>query len=192
MCASRNGRYGLIPAGIALAIIAQHQMQPAGLQERGPTHHRGRDSLQDLMFECSAFRIVLLEPFVRGNRIGKHLEMIGVTWMVSGVDVNPNGRHWLPADKMPSFAFTRNRERPSAIRRAWARALTAFTVRPRSAAMSMTEALETKSCRSRSSFPEVHALALLFFRFGFSGIMPRFRAEVHQPAAAIRRYALAD
>ena len=38
-----------------------------------------------------------------------------------------------------AFAFTRNRERPSAIRRAWARALTAFTVRPRSAAMSMTE-----------------------------------------------------
>jgi hypothetical protein len=35
--------------------------------------------------------------------------------------------------------------------------------------MSMTEALEMISCRSRSSSPEVHALVLLFFRFGFSG-----------------------
>jgi len=47
--------------------------------------------------------------------------------------------------------------------RRWARALTAFTVRPRSAAMSMTEALETMSCRSRSSSPEVHAFALFNF-----------------------------
>ena len=61
------------------------------------------------------------------------------------------------------FGFARNRERPSAIRRAWARALTAFTVRPRSAAMSKTEALETMSCRSRSSSPEVHVFALFNF-----------------------------
>src|SRR6267142_330142 len=61
------------------------------------------------------------------------------------------------------FAFTRNRERPSAMRRRWARALTAFTVRPRSAAMSMTEALEMMSCRSRSSSPEVYAFALFNF-----------------------------
>jgi len=47
--------------------------------------------------------------------------------------------------------------------RRWARALTAFTVRPRSAAMSMTEALEMTSCRSRSSSSEVHAFALNFF-----------------------------
>ena len=30
--------------------------------------HRGRASFQDLIFECRAFRIVLLEPFVRGDR----------------------------------------------------------------------------------------------------------------------------
>ena len=40
-----------------------------------------------------AFRIVFLEPFVRGDRIGKHLEMIGVASMVFGIDVNLNGRH---------------------------------------------------------------------------------------------------
>jgi hypothetical protein len=62
-----------------------------------------------------------------------------------------------------AFAFTRNRERPSAIRRAWARALTAFTVRPRSAAMSMTEALEMMSSRSRSFSSEVQAFVLLGF-----------------------------
>jgi hypothetical protein len=27
-------------------------------------------SLQDLIFECRAFGIVLLEPFVRGDRVG--------------------------------------------------------------------------------------------------------------------------
>ena len=62
-----------------------------------------------------------------------------------------------------AFAFTRNRERPSAIRRAWARALTAFTVRPTSAAMSKTEALEMISFRSRFSSSEVQAFVLLGF-----------------------------
>jgi hypothetical protein len=52
-------------------------------------------------------------------------------------------------------------ERPSAIRRAWARALTAFTVRPMSAAMSMTAALEMMSCRSCSFSSEVQAFVLL-------------------------------
>jgi hypothetical protein len=55
------------------------------------------------------------------------------------------------------------------MRRRWARALTAFTVRPSSAAMSMTEALEMMSCRSRSSSPKVHALA--FFDF-FVSVSP--------------------
>jgi hypothetical protein len=48
------------------------------------------------MFECRAFGIVLVEPFVRGNRIGKQLETIGVTGTVSGIDVNPNRRHSSP------------------------------------------------------------------------------------------------
>ena len=74
------------------------------------------------------------------------------------------------------FAFIRNRERPSAIRRAWARALTAFTVRPRSSAMSKTEALEMISFRSRFSSSEVQAFVLLgLFRMIFSGVMLVFR-----------------
>jgi hypothetical protein len=40
-----------------------------------------------------AFGVVLLEPFVRGDGAGKHLEMIGVAGMVSNIDVNPNGCH---------------------------------------------------------------------------------------------------
>jgi hypothetical protein len=48
---------------------------------------RGRASLQDLIFECRAFGIVLLEPFVRGDWIGKHLEMIGVARIVFGIGV---------------------------------------------------------------------------------------------------------
>jgi len=61
------------------------------------------------------------------------------------------------------FAFILNRELPSEIRRAWARALTADTVRPRSAAMSKAGALEMMSFRSRSSSSEVQAFALFIF-----------------------------
>ena len=76
-----------------------------------------------------------------------------------------------------AFAFTRNRERPSAIRRAWARALTAFTVRPRSAAMSMTETLEMTSSRSRSSSSEVQVFALFsFFASVHRGVRKRDEA----------------
>jgi hypothetical protein len=55
------------------------------------------------------------------------------------------------------------------MRRVWARALTAFTVRPRSAAMSMTETLEMTSSRSRSSSSEVQVFALLVFSHQFTG-----------------------
>jgi hypothetical protein len=50
---------------------------------------RAFPSLQDLIFECHPFRIVLLAPFVRGDRIGKNLEIIGVARKVPGIDVNP-------------------------------------------------------------------------------------------------------
>jgi hypothetical protein len=75
-----------------------------------------------------------------------------------------------------AFAFTRNRERPSAIRRAWARALTATTVRPRSAAMSKTEALAMTSSRSRLSSSDVQAFALFIFFASFLRGHARFRA----------------
>src|SRR5882724_5558417 len=133
--------------------------RPRFVQHR---QHRGRASLQDLIFECQAFAIVLLEPFVRGDRIGKHLEMIGVAGMVFGIDVNPNGRHGPPADKdaviLPLPETASGRARSVGRGR---RALTAFTVRPRSAAMSKTEALEMTSCRSRLSSSGVQAFVLL-------------------------------
>ena len=55
---------------------------------------RAFPSLQDFIFECHPFRIVLLAPFVRGDWIGKNLEIIGVARKVPGIDVNPNGPHW--------------------------------------------------------------------------------------------------
>ena len=61
--------------------------QNAGLGFALRCQGRGRASLQDLIFECRAFGIVLLKPFVRGDRIGKHLEMIGVARIVFGIDV---------------------------------------------------------------------------------------------------------
>src|SRR5258708_33246172 len=57
------------------------------------------------------------------------------------------------------FAFIPNRELPSEILRAWARALTADAVRPRSVAMSKAGALEMTSFRSRSSSSVVQYLA---------------------------------
>ena len=51
-----------------------------------------RASLQNLILESDAFGIVLLKALVRGDRIGKHLQMNGVARMASGIDVNPNGR----------------------------------------------------------------------------------------------------
>ena len=63
------------------------------------------------------------------------------------------------------------RERPRAIRIAWARALTAEAVRPRSSAMSDSEALEMTSCRSRSSSAEVHALELFIRLVAISPVM---------------------
>src|SRR3981189_2178076 len=41
-----------------------------------------------------AFGIVLLAPFVRGDRICKNLDVIGVAGKVLSIDVNPNGLHW--------------------------------------------------------------------------------------------------
>jgi hypothetical protein len=76
---------------VAIGMLELLQEPPFTLC--GTRQHRGRASLQDLIFECRAFGIVLLEPFVRGDRIGKHLEMIGVANMVFGIYVNPDGRH---------------------------------------------------------------------------------------------------
>ena len=59
------------------------------------------DSLQDLILECHAFGVIFLEPSVRSFFVRKNFEMAGVANMVSGVDVNPNGRHW----SLLSFRF---------------------------------------------------------------------------------------
>ena len=61
------------------------------------------------------------------------------------------------------FAFIINRELPRGMPRAWARVITALTVRPRSAAMSKAGTLEMMSFRSCSSSSEVQAFALFTF-----------------------------
>jgi hypothetical protein len=78
-----------------------------------------------------------------------------------------------PATWLNHFAllFIINRECPRAIRFAWARALTAEAVRPRSSAMSDGEALERTSCRSRSSSAEVHAFRLFIRLVAISPVM---------------------
>jgi len=46
------------------------------------------------VFKRYAFRVIFLEPSVRSFFVRKNLEMAGVANMVSGVDIDPNGRHW--------------------------------------------------------------------------------------------------
>src|SRR5262245_35304609 len=49
--------------------------------------------LHDLILERQAFRIVLLEPFLRGVHVREHLDVFFVADLLAGVDVNENG-HW--------------------------------------------------------------------------------------------------
>jgi hypothetical protein len=89
------------------------------------------------------------------------------------IRLQPKQATWLNHFALPIMI---KRERPRAIRIAWARALTAEAVRPRSSAMSDSEALEMTSCRSRSSSAEVHAFALFDFFVSVSPGSARFRA----------------
>ena len=46
-----------------------------------------------IIFKCYAFRVIFLEPAVRGNLIGKDLEVVGISNLFVGVDIDPNGCH---------------------------------------------------------------------------------------------------
>jgi hypothetical protein len=52
-------------------------------------------SFRYLIRERQVFGIVLLEPFFRGVLIGKDLEVLGVSNLLAGVDVDEDG-HWYP------------------------------------------------------------------------------------------------
>ena len=61
---------------------------------RAMRHRAGRcDSLQNLVLERNAFRIVFLEPNLGSDLGHKDLEVIRVANVFAGVDVNPD-RHW--------------------------------------------------------------------------------------------------
>jgi hypothetical protein len=47
-----------------------------------------------IIFECHAFGVIFLEPSVRSFFVRKNFEMFGVANIESGVDIDPNGRHW--------------------------------------------------------------------------------------------------
>jgi hypothetical protein len=54
---------------------------------------RRRALLQHLIFESNAFRIVCLEPPLRGFWIGEGLDVVGMANVISGVDINPDRFH---------------------------------------------------------------------------------------------------
>jgi hypothetical protein len=58
------------------------------------------DSLQDLILERHADRIVVLEPFLGSVGISKHLDVVDIADLFSGIEINPDG-HW----SLLSFRF---------------------------------------------------------------------------------------
>lgn len=79
-------------------------------------------SLQNLIFEHHAFRIILLQPCFRGVLAGKDLEVVEVTNFRARVDINPDGVSWLVPLELslsPVGSFARGTDlfRPMAIDR---------------------------------------------------------------------------
>jgi hypothetical protein len=152
---------------------------------------RPRSFFDHLVAEHDTLWIIFLEPLIGKLWRREYLEMVDVANLLVCIDMNPKRSSLAAALRTRcghfAFAFTRNRDRPSAIRRAWARALTATTVRPRSAAMSKTETLEVMSSRSRSSSSEVQAFALFSF---FASVSPHeFRVATDRQKHGLPRTA---
>jgi hypothetical protein len=64
-------------------------------------------SIQNLIFERHAFRIVFLKLRFRGVRVCKDLGMIAVANLITGVDVNPNGFHRTYRKTAPEIGWGR-------------------------------------------------------------------------------------
>jgi hypothetical protein len=47
-----------------------------------------------IVFKRYAFGVIFLEPSARSFFVHKNFEMAGIANTVSGVDIDPNGRHW--------------------------------------------------------------------------------------------------
>ena len=81
-------------AVLVLALAITSNYRKSDHQQFNPFRIAPRHSLHDLIFECHASGVIFLEPSVRSFFVRKNFEMAGVANMVSGIDVNPNGRHW--------------------------------------------------------------------------------------------------
>jgi hypothetical protein len=74
----------------ARSILAPRLRSTAWQGSRG-----GRSgSLQDLIFECHAFRVIFLKPCFRGVRICKDLQVVGIADPFACVDVDEDCRCW--------------------------------------------------------------------------------------------------
>ena len=94
---AQSKRFGFVPRGTQSFPPAgvPGVTAPPGLSTAQPfVRIAPRHSLQDLIFECRAFGVILLEPAVRSNLIGKDLEMVGISNLLAGVDIDPNRCHW--------------------------------------------------------------------------------------------------
>src|SRR6185503_20871569 len=84
VCASQKSRTGRKPP--RLAALALHGARAVSMVS--PIR-----SLQNLILEGAPLGIVFLEPCFRGFRGGEYLEVVNVTDLFAGVDVDKNG-HW--------------------------------------------------------------------------------------------------
>jgi hypothetical protein len=67
--------------------------------------HQG---IPHLVFECHAFRVVPFKPSLRGFPIGEDLEVLGVSDLLAGVDIDPDCHLTIVAALAAAFACSRS------------------------------------------------------------------------------------
>ncbi len=83
------------------ALAAHHRQRAVSALNRNRVMPPHSIRFDHIIFECDAFGVIFLEPSVRSFFVRKNFEMAGVANTVSGVDIDPNGRHWF----LLSFRF---------------------------------------------------------------------------------------
>ena len=65
-------------------------------------------SFQNLIFEGNAFRIILCKARISGLLTSKHLEMVGVSNVLAGVDIDKNSHRSLWSLRLPRWGSLRS------------------------------------------------------------------------------------
>ncbi len=91
--ARRAGRIAMGFAGLRHSAVTTIQ-QAVSAFNRNRVMPARSIRFDHIIFKCDAFRVIFLEPAVRGFFFHKNFEMAGIANTVSGIDIDPNGCHW--------------------------------------------------------------------------------------------------